>query len=1194
MNNEILKGNIIHFYIKNFDCEYEFYNNDAIGKNKKVLDNIKKSNIMIFGPISFLNNIKSSNEPSNKEENQNFIFCFHDTILILDQNSFPNLNYLFSEVKELNIHFIGNKNNFPNLKIKIHQIICNLDKYIREIYHYIRNIVYSKQSTNIWKQIRYYISSYLLYDSYLKTNYNRFDETIPPPIIEINENDYIYLDKISSGSSFSANLIYHIIEKKLFVIKDPWENDEKLFNREYENYKFLRKFNYPMIPKLIGTTKYRGTLCIVIEYINGQTLSSMKSIILEKKIYYIFQIMLIIEFFHLNGYVLRDLKPNNIMIDNNDNVIFIDFDRLIFYKSISETDNHTNSFSSAYKSPEANSSDFSYETDIFSLGKIIYFIVTGTIPKNDDEEKNFNGFDIFGPYYYMCCIKEYKKRPFISRIINLFYLQFIDFLELFDLRGLFGRNEIISKQKLSNDVYTQNLIKSINLRKWNNDQFEYKAMLDYYLQQSHTNVFEQIIFCRIYMGNKYIYPDFAEMIEHFSLATNIELAQKYVIDLLEYLSDQNNDPFIQSFLGIIYLNYGFDSLNQNDIKLLNKIAFQNYDYSTINNKLYHTLTKIFKDRTPDYARGIEYLTKAANQNDSNSQLILANIYADHQFIKRNLNKSMYYIKLAAENNHPIAQFAMGFSYFLNSFLNPNDIDAALKYLNLAAQLDQRMSMLVMGIVHLTDQYFDIKKSVHFLSRLADYEDEDALLILGFIYSRFSFFKFNSKDIELINMHPYQNKPFNIFSKWSLKLLFKCQDYINTIKGIEYLKKSANKNNSTAKFFLGIIFLFSPYVPHDKDQGFYYLNCAKKENEDFATLILGWLFFIGKYVKKDVNKALQYFKSLENNNENQIIHVLLGFIYGFMKHDLNKAISYLTDAARANISYAQTYLAYLYAFEAGNLEKGMNWFTIAALNNESYAQLILGLFYLKGVYYKQDINTALDLLKKSANNKDSIIKTNVNYYLGIIFHEGKYTERNLKEAIHYYKEGCCINDRYSKNNLGIIYKNGFSDQIQKNVSLSIIYFKENIKLQDTLSMFNLAKIYIFEESYENIDESIQLLIDSSNKSLKISYNLLCIALIIKYGFIIDDIKQNIKHSFQNVTENLENEIYKIIKCKNLLNQETFAIEYDKYKNDDFLYNFEKEIVKLSSFLVSKPESESSKLNNIPDINKEFYEGFGLKI
>lgn len=75
---------------------------------------------------------------------------------------------------------------------------------------------------------------------------------------------------------------------------------------------------------------------------------------------------------------------------------------------------------------------------------------------------------------------------------------------MFDLRDLFRRNESISKQKLSNDSYTQNLIKAIDLRKWNNDKFGYKKMLEYYTQQSQTNVYEQLIFLHIYFGNKYI------------------------------------------------------------------------------------------------------------------------------------------------------------------------------------------------------------------------------------------------------------------------------------------------------------------------------------------------------------------------------------------------------------------------------------------------------------------------------------------------------------------------------------------------------------------------------------------------------------------------------------------------------------------------------------------------------------------
>ena len=50
---------------------------------------------------------------------------------------------------------------------------------------------------------------------------------------------------------------------------------------------------------------------------------------------------------------------------------------------------------------------------------------------------------------------------------------------------------------------------------------------------------------------------------------------------------------------------------------------------------------------------------------------------------------------------------------------------------------------------------------------------------------------------------------------------------------------------------------------------------------------------------------------------------------------------------------------------------------------------------------------------------------------------------MMEAIHYYKEASSFNHNYSKNNLGIIYKNGFGDEIKKNIGYAIGYFDEAI-------------------------------------------------------------------------------------------------------------------------------------------------------
>ena len=74
----------------------------------------------------------------------------------------------------------------------------------------------------------------------------------------------------------------------------------------------------------------------VIEYINCMLLSDIKQMHLNfsEKITIIFEIAMI--FFHLHdkGYVYHDLKPNNIIINDEFNVlrvVLIDLDRLIEY-----------------------------------------------------------------------------------------------------------------------------------------------------------------------------------------------------------------------------------------------------------------------------------------------------------------------------------------------------------------------------------------------------------------------------------------------------------------------------------------------------------------------------------------------------------------------------------------------------------------------------------------------------------------------------------------------------------------------------------------------------------------------------------------------------------------------------------------------------------------------------------------------
>ena len=94
----------------------------------------------------------------------------------------------------------------------------------------------------------------------------------------------------------------------------------------------------------------------------------------------------------------------------------------------------------------------------------------------------------------------------------------------------------------------------------------------------------------------------------------------------------------------------------------------------------------------------------------------------------------------------------------------------------------------------------------------------------------------------------------------------------------------------------------------------------------------------------------------------------------------------------------------------------------------------------------------------------------------------------------YKEVSCFNNQHAKNNLGVIYKNGYN-QIKKDVGLATEYFKEAIKKNDALSMYNLSNI-LLDENEDSSSKSIELLIESYSLKFEPSLKLLCFLLFQK--------------------------------------------------------------------------------------------------
>lgn len=113
----------------------------------------------------------------------------------------------------------------------------------------------------------------------------------------------------------------------------------------------------------------------VLEYIPGETLSDImeeKPKRVKKEV--ILKLIEILEHIHAKSIVYCDLKPSNIIVSGND-VVLIDFDR-----SFNMNDFHGYGFSLDYSPKEVQFELPCFQSDIWSLGIIMYEMYTGRTP----------------------------------------------------------------------------------------------------------------------------------------------------------------------------------------------------------------------------------------------------------------------------------------------------------------------------------------------------------------------------------------------------------------------------------------------------------------------------------------------------------------------------------------------------------------------------------------------------------------------------------------------------------------------------------------------------------------------------------------------------------------------------------------------------------------------------------------------
>ncbi|MGI6298750.1 MAG: Stk1 family PASTA domain-containing Ser/Thr kinase [Saccharofermentanales bacterium] len=174
------------------------------------------------------------------------------------------------------------------------------------------------------------------------------------------------------------------------LMRDDLCDDAEFIKRFESEARAAASLNHPNIVKVLGFGQDQGRRYIVQEYVEG---SSLKELIIENgtipwqsAVPIAIQIGLALENAHRNGIVHRDIKPHNILITKDLVAKVTDFGiaRATTSNTITLTSGVT--FGSVhYFSPEqARGTIVSAKSDIYSLGIVLYEMVTGRVPFDGD------------------------------------------------------------------------------------------------------------------------------------------------------------------------------------------------------------------------------------------------------------------------------------------------------------------------------------------------------------------------------------------------------------------------------------------------------------------------------------------------------------------------------------------------------------------------------------------------------------------------------------------------------------------------------------------------------------------------------------------------------------------------------------------------------------------------------------------
>ncbi len=207
-------------------------------------------------------------------------------------------------------------------------------------------------------------------------------------------SNYEVLELIGKGGMgfvFRARDVSLDREVALKVLRPELSEDKEFESRFVREARNAAKVDHPSIVQVYSAGKMGNLLFMAMQFVKGDTVSKL----LEdqgkfewtKALKICKQVLKALHIAHRHGFIHRDLKPTNIMVDDHGTTKIMDFGLM---KHVSVSDGLTKAGvyygTPEYSSPEqCQTQELDARSDIYSLGAVLYEMLTGRLPHVAEE-----------------------------------------------------------------------------------------------------------------------------------------------------------------------------------------------------------------------------------------------------------------------------------------------------------------------------------------------------------------------------------------------------------------------------------------------------------------------------------------------------------------------------------------------------------------------------------------------------------------------------------------------------------------------------------------------------------------------------------------------------------------------------------------------------------------------------------------